>query len=964
MSGVKFTLTGSDNFKVEKTTGTDGKAAFNFDDFDFGTNSKGAADSEYTFTLTETAPEGHTGAGPWTIKVGEDGDVIDVVLDEETGFWHHIWNWIIEQFTGPADAENFEWDGEKLTLTVTNQINAYDLVVTKTFSGNDGNLPEGYKVTVNYKDVENASKTAELTLTDEAKQEDGSYKWTVTGVRFGTEATAAETNTAITGYTLSDNSVTTGRIASIATSGNQIDLTNIYTRDLGTLKLTKVVENADTNEVPVTASQISGATFEITGPSDYGTNGKKTVTYGTDFTNGVYTETNVPTGTYTVTESGADVIGYTLVTVVDPANGAVLAKNGTAEVTVTNTYTQKFNDEEDEVYKPAFEIEKIDQDGEAMDGVTFTLTSGETTVWTGKTANGGKASVNFNNFDFGKDSKGAADSEYTFTLTETAPEGHTGAGPWTIKVGEDGDVIDVVLDEETGFWHHIWNWIIEQFTGPADAENFEWDGENLTLTVTNQVNTYPLVITKTFSGNEGDLPEGYKVIVNYKDIDNVSKTAEFTLTDDAKQADGSYKWTVAEVRYGTAATATEENTTIKGYTFVPEESTVDGEVEFIKTEGNQIDLTNVYEYTEYTATKVWEDNSDQDGIRPETIQLQLMQNGEAYGDPVTVGPDEEGTTVSEDGNSWSYTWTPLETKVGEDEAVYTADEVAVPDEYEKTVDGDTITNTHEVYKTSVTVSKSWDDADDKDEMRPDSVTVRLLADGKEIKTAELNEANKWAYAWVNLDVNSTGGKAIKYTLTEDKVDGYSALGIDNVTGNADKGFKVSFTNYHKATPDAVMIDPPVKKVVKGKPAKDETFTFQMKAITEGAPMPEGAKDGVMTMDITGSGEKEFGEAWFTEPGQYVYEITEVDTKAANYKYDSTVYTLTVDVVEEADGTQFKLVKTETVKGGDGKIVFTNTYEEPPVKTGDTTVVVPYIVIGISALILLLMLLFRTRKNRA
>ncbi|MBR6956279.1 MAG: LPXTG cell wall anchor domain-containing protein, partial [Firmicutes bacterium] len=38
--------------------------------------------------------------------------------------------------------------------------------------------------------------------------------------------------------------------------------------------------------------------------------------------------------------------------------------------------------------------------------------------------------------------------------------------------------------------------------------------------------------------------------------------------------------------------------------------------------------------------------------------------------------------------------------------------------------------------------------------------------------------------------------------------------------------------------------------------------------------------------------------------------------------------------------------------------------EPPVKTGDTTVVVPYIVIGVAALILLLMLLFRTRKNRA
>jgi LPXTG-motif cell wall-anchored protein len=67
------------------------------------------------------------------------------------------------------------------------------------------------------------------------------------------------------------------------------------------------------------------------------------------------------------------------------------------------------------------------------------------------------------------------------------------------------------------------------------------------------------------------------------------------------------------------------------------------------------------------------------------------------------------------------------------------------------------------------------------------------------------------------------------------------------------------------------------------------------------------------------------------------------------------------VKEEADGTQVKLVKTETVTGGDGTIVFTNVYEEPPVKTGDTTVIMPYIVIGAAAIVLLLMILFRRRK---
>lgn len=263
----------------------------------------------------------------------------------------------------------------------------------------------------------------------------------------------------------------------------------------------------------------------------------------------------------------------------------------------------------------------------------------------------------------------------------------------------------------------------------------------------------------------------------------------------------------------------------------------------------------------------------------------------------------------------------------------------------------------------VSVEKVWDDADDRDGIRPDSVTVTLKADGDDITqegitaTVKLNEENNWKYTWEGLNKRAAG-KEISYTVEEAPIDNYEA----EITGDAENGYTIK--NFHLANPVPVTIDPPVKKVVKGNPSKNETFTFQMKAVTEGAPMPEGAKDGVLTMNIVGSGEKEFGVAEITKAGTYVYEITEVNTKAENYKYDTTVYKMTVEVKEVADGTQVKLVKTETVEGGNGQIVFTNTYEEPPVKTGDTTIVVPYIVIGVSALILLLMLLFRTRKNRA
>ena len=90
--------------------------------------------------------------------------------------------------------------------------------------------------------------------------------------------------------------------------------------------------------------------------------------------------------------------------------------------------------------------------------------------------------------------------------------------------------------------------------------------------------------------------------------------------------------------------------------------------------------------------------------------------------------------------------------------------------------------------------------------------------------------------------------------------------------------------------------------------------------------------------------------------------TQVDGGLDNYTYDRTRYTLTVEVTQ--DGTE--LVKEETVKGGDGEIVFTNIYDEekPGPKTGDTTEFMPYIMaMAASGLALLVLLLKRRKKSK-
>ena len=58
----------------------------------------------------------------------------------------------------------------------------------------------------------------------------------------------------------------------------------------------------------------------------------------------------------------------------------------------------------------------------------------------------------------------------------------------------------------------------------------------------------------------------------------------------------------------------------------------------------------------------------------------------------------------------------------------------------------TITNTHETDETQITVTKKWVDNGNQDGLRPEKITVQLLADGIEVegKTAELTgEGDSW-----------------------------------------------------------------------------------------------------------------------------------------------------------------------------------------------------------------------------
>ncbi|MFK4898609.1 Cna B-type domain-containing protein [Lactococcus petauri] len=115
--------------------------------------------------------------------------------------------------------------------------------------------------------------------------------------------------------------------------------------------------------------------------------------------------------------------------------------------------------------------------------------------------------------------------------------------------------------------------------------------------------------------------------------------------------------------------------------------------------------------------------------------------------------------------------------------------------YTTEIKGFDITNHYTPGKTSVTVTKHWDDNHNQDGLRPESIKVQLYADGKAVGSeVMLNDANSWITTWSDLS-KKADGKEIVYTVKEiTKVNGYKTTIDDNNKGN------IIIINKHNITP--------------------------------------------------------------------------------------------------------------------------------------------------------------------
>ena len=180
------------------------------------------------------------------------------------------------------------------------------------------------------------------------------------------------------------------------------------------------------------------------------------------------------------------------------------------------------------------------------------------------------------------------------------------------------------------------------------------------------------------------------------------------------------------------------------------------------------DVVNQKEKTSVAGQKTWNDNDDQDGKRPSKITVNLLANGVKVTSK-EVKPDAAGT--------WAYHFDNLDVVDDAGKVIaYTVSEEPV-EGYETTIEGTNITNTRTPEVTEVAVKKIWDDADNKDGLRPEKITVRLLADGQEVAVKEITATDNWQTSFTNLPVYKEG-KKIAYAITEDPVAGY----ITNIDG--------------------------------------------------------------------------------------------------------------------------------------------------------------------------------------
>ena len=351
-------------------------------------------------------------------------------------------------------------------------------------------------------------------------------------------------------------------------------------------------------------------------------------------------------------------------------------------------------------------------------------------------ANGYNYSLTINK----EDESGAPLANAVFSVIRKSTNGVVG----TITTGPDGKgtIYGLLKDD----------YIIRETSAPSgytlakdvtvSADSFDSKGATATITDKKAVTT--VSGTKTWKDNDdqdGKRPDSIKV--------NLLANGKVVQSKTVKASDNwKYSFTnLPEFENGKKITYTVMEDAVAGYT-----STVDG----YNVTNNHTPAT-----VKVSGTKTWNDNNNQDGIRPSSITVNLLANGQQVASKKVSASD-----------NWQYSFDNLAAYANGKKITYTVTEDAVAG-YTSTVDGYNVTNNHTPATVKVSGTKTWNDNNNQDGIRPSSITVNLLANGQQVASKKVSASDNWQYSFDNLAAYANG-KKITYTVTEDAVAGYTS----------------------------------------------------------------------------------------------------------------------------------------------------------------------------------------------
>ena len=393
----------------------------------------------------------------------------------------------------------------------------------------------------------------------------------------------------------------------------------------------------------------------------------------------------------------------------------------------------------------------------------------------------------------------------------------------------------------------------------------EKQNDKFVITNTHEVKSVTVSGTKTWVDGNNKYGRPDSITVNL-----TGKAGDETVVSKSKVVTASSNWSyeftdLPEYKNGKRITYTISENAVKDY-----DTTIDG-----------YDITNTYnpETTSVKVTKTWDDNNNQDGLRPGSITVELYANGEKVAEKEVTAND-----------NWTYEFTNLVKYAKGVEINYTIKEKSVAD-YDTVINGYNITNKHIPEVVSKTVKKEWNDDNNRDKVRPESITVILLKDGKEEQEITLSDDNNWTYTFNNLPKYRDKGVVVKYSVEEKKVDNYET-DIDK----QDDGFVI--TNTHEIEKNNLVIN----KTWKDNNNQDRVRPDSINATVIGTVDGNEVSRQIVTIKASDNWRYEFTDLpKYSNGAEITYTVVENDIldgdgsilyKAEDAKYNDNVVTLT------------------------------------------------------------------------